>query len=937
MPFDAFAATAAILGMLVPGVAMGFALFRHTGFSRIDKTVLGGIMGIALVPLLLFLEYLFLGIGMNAMLVLANELLVLFAGIGLYYAQGKPDFSLPKITLDKAFVFKYWPYLAVLLFMAVGFFIRFVTGFSTTFFEFDPYYYEKLTERLVQNGFIPAFSSDSFFPEQAFQHWPPLSHYLTGAWIFAHQMVSGLGIERDTVILVSQIYPPLMAALMAYLAFALLRERYSAEIGVIAAGLMTFTPQLITKFGAGVAEQQPWSLFATLLVFTAFLLALHLKSYRVAVLAVLGALAVMMGSQQFIWPLTVISAFIAIQGVLDFLAGSFDGKKWVITVATAAALLVGNTLMAFYQNQMYVSYVSPQILLLVGAVLFQSVLFAVSRHVKAERVTGRAKILAAVGAVTLVVGFASGFLGKAIDTLLGQAQIASAGGALTRTVAEEGRTFEGIFQSAFGVLNPLSLLLLGALVTLLVGVVVLVRHKHKWTAGGLAAVGVLFIFFQQGFGQLLKMVLGGIENASLQTAIGIFTESNVFGYLLVALLASSLTYLAAPKDKRSEMALLLVLIVFPIAFVGLNKVKYVLHLGFALVLLLPYLLGETRHLLRELNEWFSVFGNAKAFQTGVLAVLMFMGVLVLFGQAQFVQPSMDQLQYTRIPSDWVEAYQWMSANTPLDTRVMSWWDYGHWTTFLGERDTVLNPSNLFADFNQGVARAFVDGNPEDLYDRMEFHEATHVLVDSDLIGKWGALVFLSGTCSRAQSPVCPDAAEIDYTNGPGQNQYEAEHYFESLSVSGNCPASALGVPLPMAQSSFGARYCLTRDQMLVINPQTGQLTNFSVPYKIAGRDEIPFLEPDTAYLFPTGQNAFLNINPQLDMFGLDNKVINAAFTRLYFVETLPGFELVHRTPNNQVKIFKYNGRPGAAPAAVNATASASESISSIAEAVSAAP
>ncbi|MDP2717678.1 MAG: hypothetical protein Q8P02_02960, partial [Candidatus Micrarchaeota archaeon] len=160
-----------------------------------------------------------------------------------------------------------------------------------------------------------------------------------------------------------------------------------------------------------------------------------------------------------------------------------------------------------------------------------------------------------------------------------------------------------------------------------------------------------------------------------------------------------------------------------------------------------------------------------------------------------------------------------------------------------------------------------------------------------------------------------------------------------LQINGNCPASALGIPLPMAQSSFGARYCVTQDNLLVLNPQSGQLTNVSIPYKIAGRDEITQLEPDTAYLFPTGQNAFVNVNPRLDVFGLNNQVINAAFTRLYFFETLPGFELVHRTPNSQVKIFKYTGRPGTAPvSAINATADAgNNSIAGIAEAVSAAP
>ncbi|MEM0475846.1 MAG: hypothetical protein QW343_03560, partial [Candidatus Norongarragalinales archaeon] len=86
------------------------------------------------------------------------------------------------------------------------------------------------------------------------------------------------------------------------------------------------------------------------------------------------------------------------------------------------------------------------------------------------------------------------------------------------------------------------------------------------------------------------------------------------------------------------------------------------------------------------------------------------------------------------------------------------------------------------------------------------------------------------------------------------------------------------------------------------------------PYKIVGRDEIDAanLDANTSYLFPIAQNQFVNVNPDLSYAGLDNRVFYSEFTRLFFFEFLPGFELAYRSPRGQVKIFKYVGKPSAA-------------------------
>ena len=45
-------------------------------------------------------------------------------------------------------------------------------------------------------------------------------------------------------------------------------------------------------------------------------------------------------------------------------------------------------------------------------------------------------------------------------------------------------------------------------------------------------------------------------------------------------------------------------------------------------------------------------------------------------------------------NDWLEAMQWIKTNTPEDSVIVSWWDYGYWIQTLGERATLIDSSTL---------------------------------------------------------------------------------------------------------------------------------------------------------------------------------------------------------------------------------------------------
>ena len=40
--------------------------------------------------------------------------------------------------------------------------------------------------------------------------------------------------------------------------------------------------------------------------------------------------------------------------------------------------------------------------------------------------------------------------------------------------------------------------------------------------------------------------------------------------------------------------------------------------------------------------------------------------------------------------DDIEAYYWLRKNTPLDAKVMSWWDYGYQMSEMANRTTIVD-------------------------------------------------------------------------------------------------------------------------------------------------------------------------------------------------------------------------------------------------------
>jgi len=63
--------------------------------------------------------------------------------------------------------------------------------------------------------------------------------------------------------------------------------------------------------------------------------------------------------------------------------------------------------------------------------------------------------------------------------------------------------------------------------------------------------------------------------------------------------------------------------------------------------------------------------------------------------------------YKHTTNDWIAATNWIKENTPSDSVIFSWWDYGYWIQTLGERTTLADNSTLSTDQIEKIARALL--------------------------------------------------------------------------------------------------------------------------------------------------------------------------------------------------------------------------------------
>jgi dolichyl-diphosphooligosaccharide--protein glycosyltransferase len=78
-------------------------------------------------------------------------------------------------------------------------------------------------------------------------------------------------------------------------------------------------------------------------------------------------------------------------------------------------------------------------------------------------------------------------------------------------------------------------------------------------------------------------------------------------------------------------------------------------------------------------------------------------------------------------NDWPETLEWIKVNTPEDSVIASWWDYGYWIQTMGERASLADNSTVNDQLIKNIAKMFMS-SPNDGWKMLQEMQADYVVV-----------------------------------------------------------------------------------------------------------------------------------------------------------------------------------------------------------------
>jgi asparagine N-glycosylation enzyme membrane subunit Stt3 len=395
------------LSIFIPGFLIALALLKKTKMPLPAIAAFGFILGLVFPPLLLFIYSLF-GVLYSPQLVVINLVIVTAIGLLLCMKEGALDICLSfNYKRDAAWVL-------LLIIMLFAFWAR-VQSLGPIFYEFDPYYYDQMTQFILTSGSVPQNDSLAWYPYPDSHRNPPITNYLEAQWYAIHGYITNnQQFDKYLLSTIAAVYPPVVAALACFLIFILIAEAYGKKYGLISAGLIAVMPMIIEKLAAGESEEQPWGLFAAFFFYAAYALMISKKDRRFAILAGIATVAATLGSKQDVLVYLVMAGYVGVQSLVNYLKNK--SNRELIELNT---IVLGFSIVAYGLLSAYMRWEMPSDILSCGsALVFALGLELISQ--KAKNQEDRINYLAgylALGVILLFITFIPSFplqLGPAV-------------------------------------------------------------------------------------------------------------------------------------------------------------------------------------------------------------------------------------------------------------------------------------------------------------------------------------------------------------------------------------------------------------------------------------------------------------------------------------------------------------------------------------------
>jgi len=264
--------------------------------------------------------------------------------------------------------------------------------------------------------------------------------------------------------------------------------------------------------------------------------------------------------------------------------------------------------------------------------------------------------------------------------------------------------------------------------------------------------------------------------------------------------------------------------------------------------------------------------------------------------------------------------EWVRDITPTTAVFGHWWDYGYWVQSIGERATITDGGNIIGYWNYLMGRLVLTGdNQKDSLDFLYAHSATHLLIDSSDIGKYGAFSQIGSDAdldrfSSGPAIMKTDPKNLRETRNGTIEAYQGGSYLdEDVYYNGNVIFKETGAVIGAVLEKNNGEYI----QPQVIFYNRGSQTSIPVRYIYFNKTLVDFKSGINATIYPiqslTQNGANLNINPTGAIIYLSPKVMKGFLGQVYILDdplnNYPAFKLDHSQPDFILQQFTSQGVP----------------------------
>jgi len=538
--------------------------------------------------------------------------------------------------------------------------------------EFDPFFNFRATQYLVEHGLAEYFAwhdDMTWYPNgRDISATSQVILHITAA--ATYQIFGGNSSLYDFTIM----FPVIFGSLTVIVIFALVRVMGGTTAGLFAALFYSVSVPIILRGTIGWFKSEPLGLFYGLLGLYFFLSGIKSENKKIAFAKIIGGgitlgfgLASWGGIQYFIIPIGI---FIL---VLPFIRKDHQFLLWSIPVFVASLLLT--SIMFERPGIGFVFGLGGLSLIVPTGFLIACIFIQKISKIKNQTRNGLILLFAIiiVGSSLIAVNEKSNFLPmpsfrylNAIDPFL------TTTNALTDSVSEHATTT--ISQSFF--FHSILMIFAGLGIWLILGKKTTQSDsiiKNDMIAFALI-VGLTGIYVSSAFVRLeLFASISLIILASI--GLSILTREILSGKSIVS------KKIKTVQNKKINLPE--------------NLLKVICFVGIGALLFVPLIYPEN-------GNWINIVDSPPT---------------ILNGGTNF----------PIVTNDWKESLEWMKTNTPKDSVVAAWWDYGYWITTLSERTTLADNATIDSTRIENIAKAFLS-SPDEGWKMLQGMNAVYVVV-----------------------------------------------------------------------------------------------------------------------------------------------------------------------------------------------------------------